>query len=233
MNYIILATALIPVVILILYIYFRDKNSPEPVGQLVKAFGMGILSVPLSLCLSIPLGILGAYPAESTTIVGGITTAFFAAAIPEEVAKFFVLWLLVRKNRHFDENMDGIVYAVFVSLGFAALENIMYLFSNTENFITVGVSRAIFAVPGHFCFGIIMGYYYSLYRFWPFHQRRNAALVLISPIMAHGIYDAILMVSDASPAISGILTVVFIIFCFWMWKYSAQRVRNHLQRDMF
>ena len=115
-NYIILLIALLPVVILVYYIYHKDKKSPEPTGQLVKAFFYGILSVPLSFCMSIPLGLIGVYPAETTSILGSISTAFFGAAVPEEIAKFFILWLLMRKNPYFDEKMDGIVYAVCVSL---------------------------------------------------------------------------------------------------------------------
>ena len=165
-TYIILVTALLPIIVLGYYIYHKDKKSPEPTGQLVKAFLFGILSVPVSLCISIPLGIIGLYPVEATSILGSISTAFFGAAIPEEIAKFFMLWLLLRKNRYFDEKMDGIIYAVCVSLGFAALENIMYLFSNAETYLSIGIARAIFAVPGHFCFGILMGYYYSLAKFF-------------------------------------------------------------------
>ena len=87
MNYIIILTALLPVAILLFYIYHKDKKSPEPSGQLIKAFLFGAFSAPLSFCLSIPFGIMGLYPVESTTIWGSVSTAFFAAAIPEEVAK--------------------------------------------------------------------------------------------------------------------------------------------------
>ena len=130
---IILLTALLPIAILVYYIYHKDKKSPEPTGQLVKAFLFGILSVPVSFCLSIPFGIIGLYPIEATSILGNISTAFFGAAIPEEIAKFFMLWLLLRKIRYFDEKMDGIVYAVCVSLGFEALENIFHTIHNQRN----------------------------------------------------------------------------------------------------
>lgn len=116
--------------------------------------------------MSIPLGLIGVYPTEATSILGSVSAAFFGAAIPEEIAKFIMLWLLLRKNRYFDEKMDGIVYAVCVSLGFAALENIMYLYSNEETYLPVGIARAIFAVPGHFYFGILMGYYCLLAKFY-------------------------------------------------------------------
>ena len=230
-NYIILLTALLPVVILVYYIYHKDKNSPEPTGQLVKAFLYGILSVPLSLCMSIPFGIIGLYPVEATSILGSISTAFFGAAIPEEIAKFFMLWLLLRKNPYFDEKMDGIVYAVCVSLGFAALENIMYLFTNAESYVSVGIARAIFAVPGHFCFGILMGYYYSLAKFYPKTPKKNKVLILLAPIIVHGLYDSILFIINVTPAISGILLIVFLVFCHKMWKYGSQSIDEHIKRD--
>ncbi len=232
MGYTISLTALLPIAILVFYIYHKDKKSPEPTGQLVKAFLFGILSVPVSLCLSIPFGIIGLYPIEATSILGSISTAFFGAAIPEEIAKFFMLWLLLRKNRYFDEKMDGIVYAVCVSLGFAALENIMYLFSNAESYLSVGIARAIFAVPGHFCFGILMGYYYSLAKFYPKTPKKNKALILVAPIIVHGLYDSILFIINVTPAISGILLIVFLVFCHKMWKYGSKRIKEHLKRDL-
>lgn len=233
MDYTISLTALLPIAILVFYIYHKDKNSPEPTGQLIKAFFFGILSVPLSLCISIPLGIIGLYPVEATSILGSISTAFFGAAIPEEIAKFLMLWLLLRKNPYFDEKMDGIVYAVCVSLGFAALENIMYLFSNAETFLSVGIARAIFAVPGHFCFGILMGYYYSLAKFYPNTPTKNKVLIIVAPIIVHGLYDSILFIINVTPAISGVLLIVFLILCHKMWKYGSKSIQEHLERDIY
>jgi RsiW-degrading membrane proteinase PrsW (M82 family) len=229
---IILLIALLPIAILLYYIYHKDKKKPEPTGQLVKAFFYGILSIPLSFCMSIPLGLIGVYPAEATSIFGSISTAFFGAAIPEEIAKFFMLWLLLRKNPYFDEKMDGIVYAVCVSLGFAALENIMYLFTNAESYVWVGIARAIFAVPGHFCFGILMGYYYSLAKFYPKTPKKNKALILVAPIIVHGLYDSILFIINVTPAISGVLMIVFLIFCHKMWRYGSKSIQEHLKRDL-
>jgi RsiW-degrading membrane proteinase PrsW (M82 family) len=229
---IILITALLPIAILGFYIYRKDKNSPEPVGQLLKTFFVGVLAVPLSLCISTPLESLGLYTMEPASILGAISTSFFGAAIPEEIAKFFLLWLVLRKNRFFDEKMDGIVYAVCISLGFAALENIMYLFSNVESYLSVGITRAIFAVPGHFCFGILMGYYYSLAKFYPKTPLKNKILILAAPIIVHGLYDSILFITDVTPAISGILMIVFLVFCHKMWKYGSKRIQEHLKRDL-
>ncbi len=231
MDYIVLLAALLPIAILIFYICYKDKKSPEPTSQLLKAFFFGILSAPLSFCFSIPFGALGLYPTEATNILESISTAFFAAAIPEEIAKFIMLWFLLRRNPYFDEKMDGIVYAVCVSLGFAALENILYLFSNYDEFLSVGISRALFAVPGHFCFGILMGYYYSLVKFYPKASNKNRILILLAPIIVHGLYDSILFIISVTPIISGILLILFLVFCHKMWKYGSKRIEEHLKQD--
>lgn len=231
MNHLILLTALLPIAIFVYYIYYKDRKSPEPVNELLKAFMYGVVAVPLALCIAIPLGWMGVYPSEPTNALGCISEAFFGAAIPEEIAKLFMLWIVLRRNQYFDENMDGIVYAVCVSLGFAALENVMYLFSNEDTFLSVGIARAIFAVPGHFCFGILMGYYYSLVKFYPKSSLKNKVLVLIAPIIAHGLYDAILFIINITPAISGILLIVFLVFCHKLWKYGSKKIKEHLDRD--
>ena len=127
--------------------------------------------------------------------------------------------------------MDGIVYAVCVSLGFAALENILYLFDNANDFVTVGIVRAIFAVPGHFCDGILMGFYYSLVKFTTHNRTRNIILTLLAPILLHGAYDSILFIGGATPAISGVISIVFLYFCFKMWKYAGRKVKEHIAND--
>ena len=132
MNYIPILSALIPALLLLGYIYWQDRKSPEPVKQLLKATAMGVLSIPLTFCILTPLSEMGFIAEDATTFGEAINIAFFGAAIPEELAKLLVLWLLLRKNKYFDERMDGIVYAVCVSLGFAGLENILYVVGDED-----------------------------------------------------------------------------------------------------
>lgn len=230
MIYILIA-ALAPVAMLLYYIYRKDEFRKEPVKEVLKAFGLGILSVFVSLMISGPLGAFGLYPEEQETIWDGIAISFFGAAIPEEIAKFLMFWLLVRRNKYFDEHMDGIVYAAAVSLGFAGLENIMYLISS-DDWVSTGIARALFSVPGHFFFGILMGYYYSLVRFDPITPSINKFWVLGSPILAHGIFDSILFASDVLPqTLSLVLMIVFIVFCNSLRKQASKRIRAHLVKD--
>lgn len=233
MVYIVLFAALLPVAILLFYIYKKDKYCPEPTGQLVKAFVFGLLSVPLSLCVSVPLYLSGVVTYNYVSITECIGSAFLGAAIPEESAKLFMLWLFLRKNRFYDEKVDGIVYAVCISLGFAALENITYLFSNLESFVRIGILRALFTVPGHFCFGIMMGYYYSLAKFYPQSRTTNKILILAAPIFAHGVFDSILFIisSEISALLSFILMIVFLVLCNKTWKLANRKINEHLERD--
>ena len=227
----ILLAALAPIAILAYYIYRRDKFQKEPVKELLKAFGMGILSVPVSLLISTPLEFAGFYSMETQTLLDAVKVSFLGAAIPEEIAKFLMLWLFVRKSRCFDENVDGIVYASVVSLGFAAVENILYLVTNYESWISVGITRALFSVPGHFFFGVLMGYYYSLFRFYPAAGRKVKWLVLGAPILAHGLFDTILFSVEVLPGLSAALMIAFILLCNSLRKRASRSIAEHLERD--
>lgn len=230
-NIIILVTALLPVAILLVAIYLKDKASPEPTGQLVKAFMFGVISAGLAIVLSTLLEVAGLYSQWDPYNVNGIRMAFFGAAIPEETAKLFMLWLLLRRNKFFDENMDGIVYAAFVSLGFAAIENVLYLFSDSESFMSVGIMRACTAIPGHFCFGILMGYYYSLATFGNKATLRNKIFAWLVPVMGHGFFDAILFITNVPPAVSVILSIIFFVFLCWMGMTAKRKVQLMLRKD--
>lgn len=227
----ILLAALAPIAILAYHIYRRDKFQKEPVKELLKAFGMGILSVPVSLLISTPLEFAGFYSMDTQTLLDAVKVSFLGAAIPEEIAKFLMLWLFVRKSRCFDENVDGIVYASVVSLGFAAVENILYLVTNYESWISVGITRALFSVPGHFFFGVLMGYYYSLFRFYPAAGRKVKWLVLGAPILAHGLFDTVLFSVEVLPGLSAALMIAFILLCNSLRKRASRSITEHLERD--
>lgn len=231
MKYLVLFTALLPVIFLLYSVNKKDSKQPEPKGELVRAVFYGVISVFLSLLISTPLSFLGLYSEQPTTILGAISTAFLGAAIPEEVAKYVMLWLFLRNNKYFDERFDCILYAVCVSMGFAALENIAFLFINYNSWLSVGIARAAYAVPGHFCFGVLMGYYYSLSRFPHTYVESNRAMALFLPILAHGIYDALLFMMRVDEILAIILYIIFLIFCNNIWKFSSQKIEELLKRD--
>ena len=226
-----LIAAIAPAVVLVYYIYKKDKLKQEPPKELLKAFGLGVLSVFVSLGISLPLKYLGFYTNEPHAFWEGVCAAFCGAAIPEEIAKFLMFWLVVRKNRWFDEKMDGVVYASCVALGFAALENILYLASNFDAWVSVGIARALLSVPGHFFFGILMGYYYSLVRFSISPSMKNKCMVLLAPILAHGIYNSLLFTMDIVPSLSLVLMVVFLFGVNKLRKIAVKKAEQHLMAD--
>lgn len=228
MVYIILLSALLPAFVLVWLIYRKDKLQPEPISQIIKAALWGVASVFVSFFFSIPLTILFG---EGTGIgfVDSAYTAFCLAAIPEEVAKLLCLFLFLRKNKYFDEYMDGIVYAVCVSMGFAGIENILYLF-NAENWAALGVTRALISVPGHYAFAVLMGYYYSHWHM--LKDQKSKLLMLAAPILAHGIFDFLLMWAPYAESLYTILTLVFFIFLSKMHKYCSKLVARQREIDI-
>lgn len=228
--YILLAAALLPAAVLMFFILRRDREHPEPVWQLVKAFLFGVVSVFVSTLFSTPFvssGILpnGYYDAFTATIY-----SFGAAALPEETAKLIMLWLFLRKNKEFDEHLDGVVYAVCVGLGFAATENVMYLFNAGEDWLGTAIARGLLAVPGHFFFAVLMGYYYSLVHFGH-NSQRNRIFVLAAPVLAHGIYDALCMASEVSPGMEALLVITLLLFCNELRKLGTRHIRELVEAD--
>jgi RsiW-degrading membrane proteinase PrsW (M82 family) len=225
-----LLVAVVPAAVLIVYIIIRDKYEHEPIGKIVLAFFVGMVSIPLDLAL-ISIFDLDELPyLFDGEILQQVGTAFFSAAIPEEISKFVILFLLVWWSKDFNERMDGIVYAVCVSMGFATVENVMYVFEDPS----CAWGRALFAVPGHFLFAVLMGFFLSLAKFTVKHKFRNWTMTLLAPILAHGIYDAILMVSDvASEGWSLLLTIVFYVFIFLLWRLGLKKISQHVESSPF
>lgn len=225
-----LAVALLPVAFLLTYIWKQDIQK-EPTSWLAKAVLWGVaICLPVAMLeVGIEAVLFGSDGAPSnlfdTTVV-----AFIVAAIPEESAKLLALWLVLRKNPYFDEHFDGIVYAVCVGLGFAAIENVFYVVGEEENWVGVAIARAFLAVPGHYAFAVLMGYYYSLYHFVDCSPR-TAACILLVPVLAHGIYDAIALGGIVNPYIGSISTIVLVYFCVKMHKFAKAKIVAQIERD--
>ncbi len=182
-----LAIALAPVLIIAIYIYLRDRYEREPLKILLKALLTGMfIVIPILLVETVLDGLFfHEHPA-----VNALWDAFAVAAITEESFKFMAFMLLFYRSRDFNEIFDGIVYAVFISLGFAAVENVLYIFSGGIN---TGMVRAFTAVPAHAVFGVIMGYNLGFFKFAHRKRLHYAFLALVSPIIWHGLYDYLIM----------------------------------------
>lgn len=229
----VIALAVLPALILIYYTYQQDKLQREPVGNLVKAFFYGGLSVFASFLISVPFMNLGLFPREIHTLSDAARTAFLGAAIPEETAKLVLLWLFLRKCRDFDERMDGIVYAVCIGMGFAAFENIEYLFASGSDWVTVGLGRSLTAIPGHFGFAVIMGYYFSLYYFDRYRAPGAGLKMWLFPVVGHGLYDWVAMSQEVAPELSGAIAIAILLFCFWLLKWARNHMQKHIVSDSF
>jgi len=223
------AAALLPAIILGLYIWRKDPH-PEPFAWVWRAFCLGIaICIPVAFLENWVNGLIFA-GGEPHTLFGSTVKAFFVAAVPEEGAKLFVLWLLLRNNKHFDEHFDGIVYAVFVSLGFAAIENVGYVLMAGEAWMSTAIVRALLAVPGHYAFAILMGYYYALYYFVD-RSKRNAWCMFLMPVLAHGVYDSIAMSGSVNPIAGSISFFVLIYFCIKLQKAAQGKIQDLIAKN--
>jgi RsiW-degrading membrane proteinase PrsW (M82 family) len=187
-------SAVVPSLLLLWYIYARDRN-PEPRGLLLKTFLLGAAIcapvIPVAIWLE-SLGREWQTGVWSTALV----RAFLGAAIPEELFKYLVLRRYVWNKPAFDEPLDGVVYGATASLGFATLENILYV---GDGGLEVAVLRALTAVPEHAFTGVIMGAFLGRARFAQDEGQRFRLLAagLGWAILLHGAYDAFLMTETA------------------------------------
>jgi RsiW-degrading membrane proteinase PrsW (M82 family) len=211
--------ALAPVIVILVYIYIRDKYEKEPVGLLLKTLLAGaIITLPIIVVEEL---LMTFYPLF-TGYIQVAYRAFVVAAFTEELFKFLVLYLLIRRSPYFNERFDGIVYAVFVSLGFAAVENILYVSSGGAS---VGYSRSLTAVPAHALFGVVMGFYFGKSLF--IAKTRYLVLALVMPIFFHGVYDFILMSQNF------LLLLLFIPFLIYLWINGFRKINYLSDKSIF
>lgn len=208
-----LTLALGPVIILLIYVYFRDKYEKEPVGLLLKGLLMGaLITIPI---LFVGSG-LGAFGQMFTGIADAAYRSFVVAAFTEELFKFLAVMLIFWRHKAFNERFDGIVYAVFVSLGFAAVENVLYVL---EHGAGTGVLRALTAVPAHLLFGVAMGYYIGLAKFMPEKKNNLLLRALYIPIFLHGFYDFIIFSQHP------LMLLLFLPFIYYLWRNGLKKMK--------
>lgn len=195
-----------PAIVLAVILIRKDKR-PEPIGWLLAAVGLGILAGPAVLML----GHFVLPDIEGDSFTGAFLTSFINAAIPEESLKFIALCFIASKCRHFDEIFDGIVYAVCIGMGFAGLENLLYLFGAEDSWIFVGISRALLSVPAHYFFAVIMGAFFSLGWFDRRNRKVYMTAALIVPVIVHGLYDTLCFSMAIDEDISSYILLAFLL----------------------
>ncbi len=206
-----LVAALAPVVIILFYVYFRDKYEKEPLGLLLMSILAGaIIVLPVILVEQLISSMNPFSESGSLKIAYAAYDGFLVASLVEESFKFLALYLLLWNNKNFNEKFDGIVYAVFISLGFAAVENVMYV---SQGGLNVALVRALTAVPAHALFGVRMGYFTGIARMYPELRKSYLFMAFFYPFMLHGFYDFILMAESAWLLL---LFVPYIVFLYFM-----------------
>ena len=213
-----------PVAVIGWFIWSRDKEK-ESSKLLVRLFCGGLFSCVLVVLVSWILDFL--FPAisnlnSSQGFIPLLFNVFVGIALVEEFCKWLMVYTLSFKHKEFDYFYDGIVYSVFVALGFACIENLIYVLSSG---IGTGILRAVLAVPGHACDGIFMGYYLGLAKIADLHGRKkekslNLFLSILVPTLLHGIYDYCLMTENA------FFIIAFFAFVIVMYVISFKRVKR-------
>lgn len=209
--------AVAPGIALLSFFYLRDLYDSEPLRLVGLLFLMGLLS-------AIP--VMYIVHALSRYLESPYAHAFLAVAVVEELSKFLFAYWIAFRHREFDEEYDGIVYAVAVSLGFATAESIIKVL--TLGWETIPV-RTLFTVPGHALFGVIMGYYLGKARFVPKGKARWRlfALAFGYPWLVHGIYDALLLSEQIW------IVAMTLPFMVWLWVTGLRKVRRAQDRSPY
>lgn len=213
-----------PVFLLGLYIYSKDKDK-EPIGLLAKLFFGGVGALFLSLFITLILGFFVPdllFDDSNLNFVELLFQVFFCIALVEEFSKWIFLYKISFSHREFDQVYDMIVYAVFVALGFACVENIFYVFDNGYG---VAFLRALLAVPGHACDGVFMGYYLLMAKLASINgneslKSRNMFLSLFVPVILHGFYDFCLFTGNI------IFILLFFVFVIVLYVKTIKKIKK-------
>jgi len=219
-----LLLAIAPATIIILYIYFKDKFEKEPVAFLIKNF---LLGLTLSIVITT---ILGGFASKLIPLTDKLSVfqqflkAFIVVAFVEEFSKYIIVKYYAQRNKEFNEPFDGIVYAVMISMGFATLENVLYVY---QYGVSTGIVRAFTAVPAHATFAILMGYFMGKAKF-----SKNRILLnftgLFFATLFHGAYDFFLFINF----IPGISIGAFISLIIGI-ILSKKAIKKHQQSSIF
>ena len=223
-----IAAAVIPALYLLWLIYRTDQIEKEPAGLLIGLFFLGVLSALLSILLETVLGLLlnmTGLPQDSA--IYAILLAFIVVALAEEGTKYLLLRARTWRHPAFNYRFDAVVYAVFVSLGFAAFENILYVM---QNGLSVALPRAILSIPGHMAFAVVMGVFYGRAKQaeadgFIKESRMNRRSALAFAIFLHGFYDACLMIGSV------VSTVIFLVFVIVMYVFIIRLIRREAAAD--
>ncbi len=208
-----LALAIGPAVLIITYVYMRDKYDREPIGLLFVSFLLGCLSIVPAIILETVLPKLGL--GMDTGIASLLVYTTVVVGFSEEFSKFFFLRVYAFRKKAFNEPFDGIMYCLMIGMGFATCENLLYVFGQDTYELSLQIAklRAITAVPAHATFAILMGYYVGKAKFSVQNRKGLLWKGLIVAIAFHSLYDFFLM----QQSYEGLATGAFISLAFGIY----------------
>ena len=215
-----LLITVLPAFIILFYFIISDKFK-EPKRIIIEVFLLGVAS-------TIPAGYLNNFILETFSnndpVNDSLLTGFFAGGLTEEILKFLILYYFVLRKHEFNEPMDGIVYGVAASLGFATYENISYVFYQAESLgfssLDVAIIRAFTAVPMHGLNGCVMGFYFGLYAFMG--QRKYLGYALVVPYLFHGTYNFLVGLSN---------WYILVLIVLLIMAYNLHKQLKYLQKN--
>lgn len=227
MNKIIAIAALLPAVIAMIYIYRKDRVEKEPFSLLFRLTMLGaIATIVAALIEDMACALVeGLFDVHSITYA--FIENFLLVAFIEECLKYLIVRKVAWRNKAFNYRFDAVIYCVFSSLGFAALENLFYIQSWG---LSIAFSRAVLSVPLHAFCGVFMGIFMGHAKAYEvvgnlLMKRRYLRYALIVPTVLHGFYDFCLSFSSV------VLTVIFIGFVILLYVCSIKKVRQAAAKD--
>ena len=233
MQYLLVA-AVLPIFVLCFFVYKKDPHH-EPGKLLAKIFAFGFISAFPILVAELMLG--NFFPTDGvSSFLLIFVNVFISVALVEEGFKWIVTVFFGHKNKEFDEIYDIIVYSVFASLGFACIENILYVLSNG---IGNAILRALVSVPGHMCFGVIMGYFLAQAKVGRINKntgifKKNILLSILLPTLAHTMYDALLFYTEynvLSILLFFIFDITMVVICI-ITVNKTSKIQKNLDNNL-
>lgn len=223
MTFKLLIISIAPAISIAFAVYMSDRYEREPISLLIKTFLLGALMVIPVLVVENALLFFNIFPG----ILSIAYVSFIVAGFTEEYFKRSVVLKYIYRNKNFNERLDGIVYSVFSALGFAVVENILYIVFKFNDNIYIGLYRGILSVPAHAVFGVTMGYYISLAKFCrdcnqEEDRKKYLKKSLYVPMILHGVFNFILL--------SGIpvLNIIFIPYFIYLWKSNQKKLDGYI-----
>ena len=221
MSILLLAYSILPVFLIGMYIYKKDKNK-ESANLIVKLLSGGLLSATLTVIITIVLGLFfNIFSAEFTELEGLklIIYAFICVALIEEISKWIMLYVIGYNNIEYDETYDILLYGAFIGLGFALIENILYVI---QGGVSTAILRAFTAVPMHTILGVIMGSLLGKSKEYPKSNAKNRILSILIPVIIHGTYDYCIM-NESYYIISILVLIISFIYAIMLLIETSKK----------